>query len=464
MPGPGPAVVWFRRDLRIDDNPAWTAATLQGAVVACFVVDPVPWAGAGALRRDLLLAHLAALDSALRARGGGLVVRSGDPRIVVPAIAADCSASVVHVNADTSAYSGRRDSAVAAALSSSGTPLVTHWGNHVHRPGTVVAATTGRVHRVFTAFHRSWSGHDRDPWPEPAEAQVLGGPGGEDVPAPGAAPVMAGGEVAAAERLVAWLERVDDYDASRDRLDHDGTSRLSADLRWGTLAARHVADVVGDATPGRAGFLRQLAWRDWWSHLLGEHPDLADRPLDPVSSRMRWREDPDGLAAWQEGRTGYPVVDAAMRQLAATGWIHNRARMVAASFLVKDLLVDWRAGERHFRRLLVDGELSQNAGNWQWVAGTGPDAAPYHRVLNPVLQGRRFDPGARWIRRWVPELGDLPDEAVHAPWEAAPLELVSAGVTLGSDYPLPIVDHAQARSRALAARQEARLDISEEDR
>ncbi len=213
---------------------------------------------------------------------------------------------------------------------------------------------------------------------------------------------------------------------------------------------------AGDADADRQAFVRQLAWRDWFAHLLVEVPSLARRSLRPEYERIPWRDDPDGLEAWRTGRTGYPIVDAGMRELRATGSMHNRVRMITASFLVKDLLVDWRVGERHFRHLLTDGDVSQNIGNWQWVAGTGPDAAPYFRVFNPVTQSRAHDPAGRYLRRWLPELGGLSDRDVHAPWEAGPLSLAAAGVTLGVDYPEPIVDHRDARQRALAAYSEVR--------
>ena len=234
-----------------------------------------------------------------------------------------------------------------------------------------------------------------------------------------------------------------------------GTSILSADLRFGTLSPRTVVSTVGTSTAGRAAFVRQLAWRDWYAHLLWELPSMVDTSLRPELGRIAWENDPGDIAAWEEGRTGYPYIDAGMRQLAITGWMHNRVRMAVASFLVKDLLVDWRIGERWFRRLLVDADIAQNAGNWQWVAGTGPDAAPYFRVFNPVLQSEKFDAEGEYIRKFVPELAQIPTRWIHKPWAAPPEELVTAGVVLGATYPHPIIDHAFARQRAVNAYGEA---------
>ncbi|MFZ4518264.1 MAG: cryptochrome/photolyase family protein [Microthrixaceae bacterium] len=455
--------MWFRRDLRLEDQPAWAAATRSGApVLALHVLDPVALRGAGPFRADLHLGHLAALDADLRARGGGLLIRHGNPAEVVPSVAAAVDADGVELGLDVGPYARRRDRVVIDALRADGRHVGTHWGNLVQAPGAVISPSSGRAHRVFTPFHKVWAATTSEPWPEEVDAPLvdpdhLPGAAAEPLPRPGAMPVMEPGADAAAARLADWLERVDDYPGRRDLpAADDGTSHLSADLRWGTLSPRRVAEVVGTGTEGRAAFVRQLAWRDWYAHLLWEEPRLARHALKPEMDRVAWRDDPAGLAAWAEGRTGYPIVDAGMRQLAATGWMHNRVRMITASFLVKDLLVDWRLGEAHFRRLLVDYEPSQNVGNWQWVAGTGPDAAPYFRIFNPVAQSRKFDPDGDYIRRWVPELAPLDRRAVHAPWEEGPLELATAGVVLGDTYPHPLVDHAAARERTLAAYATAR--------
>jgi deoxyribodipyrimidine photo-lyase len=449
QPSGSTGVMWFRRDLRLDDNPAWAAATSShDQVVALFVLDRRLVDAAGPFRRRQLFANLAALDDAVRRHGDGrLCVRWGDPAVVVPEILATVGASGLYLNADVSPFANARDQSVLAGVGD--IAVHTSHGTLVHPPGSVLTRAGG-VSRVFTPFWRTWAATSMEPWPAPGHATVLT-IAGDDLPVVDAPPPMDPGPVAALERLEQFAGRADAYATDRDLPATVGTSELSADLKFGTLSPRTALDVVGQGSPGRDAWCRQLAWRDWYAHLLVAYPHLVSQPMADKYRNVPWADDPTGLDAWCAGRTGYPLVDAGMRQLAATGWMHNRVRMVTASFLVKDLLIDWRLGERHFRHLLVDADTSQNVGNWQWSAGTGPDAAPYHRIMNPVTQSRRFDADGNYIRRWVPELAGLSADHIHAPWEAPPLEVAAAGVSLGDDYPWPIVDHSEARHRFMAA-------------
>ena len=452
------AVVWFRRDLRLDDNPAWAAATSEhSSVLALFVLDGRLLDPSGAARRTRLLNDLAALRTRLRELGGDLLVRVGDPATVVLDVADTFSAVSVHVNLDVSPFATSRDSVVSERLAERSIRWHGHWGNLVQPPGAVRTAAGG-LSQVFTPFHRVWARTPWTPWPEPGSATIVTA-AGEELPAVGDYPFVADqdgeavapGEHGAFARLLAAAQRADRYDDERNTPSVHGTSELSADLKFGTLSARTVARVVGESTPGRAALVRQLAWRDWYAHLLHANPGLVDAPMKPQYAGIAWLDDDSGFDAWTKGLTGYPFVDAGMRQLRATGWMHNRVRMVTASFLVKNLLIDWRRGERYFRHVLVDADVPQNVGNWQWVAGTGPDASPYNRIFNPVLQGQRFDPDGSYIRRWVPELDGLDAASIHEPWTVGPLSLSAAGITLDLDYPSPIVDLRESRNRALAA-------------
>jgi len=260
------------------------------------------------------------------------------------------------------------------------------------------------------------------------------------------------------DNLESLLQDIESYPETRDLPAIAGTSRLSTALRFGTISPVHLVELVGTDRPGAAAFVRQLAWRDWYAHTTAENLEIDRKALRPGYDRIVWTtgEEADlDFTRWTNGMTGYPIVDAGMRELRSTGWMHNRVRMIAASFLVKDLLIDWRRGERYFRHWLSDGDIPQNAGNWQWVAGTGPDSAPYFRIFNPVTQSRRFDPTGAYIRQWVPELSALSDNSIHEPWSLSPMERAAAGVWIDETYPAPIIDHAFARERTLHAYQSA---------
>lgn len=441
-----PGLVWFRRDLRLDDNPAWAAATAANdEVIALFVLEPRLVDAASASRRDQLFAHLGALDADLRSRGGSLVIRTGPAEMAVPQTLHECSASALYLNTDVTPFAIGRDTATAAAVT---IPVHTFNGLLVHEPGAVLTKA-GSVSQVFTPFYRTWATTPQRSWPSPGRGQPVT-MASEPIPQPTGPVRQAAGERAAWNRLNEWLDHVDTYPATRDLPAIDGTSDLSADLKFGTLAARTIVDLVGTTSPGREAFVRQIAWRDWWAHTLAVNPGLANAALKPKYRAIGWRTSDDDFERWCTGQTGFPIVDAGMRQLTETGWMHNRVRMITASFLVKDLLIDWRRGERFFRHHLVDADLAQNAGNWQWVAGTGPDAAPYFRIFNPTSQSKKFDHDGQYIKHWVPELAALPASLVHDPASAGPLELATHGVTLDDTYPAPMVDHAKARKRALS--------------
>lgn len=462
------AIVWFRRDLRLHDHPA-LAAAVAGArsVLPLFVLDSRLLGEAAApARRWFLARSLVELDRSLRERGSGLLIRTGDPDTVVPQVARDLRAEVVLASRDVTPFSHRRDTHVAEALERDGRRLLLQPGLLLAEPETMLTAA-GSPYTVFTPFWRSLGkAPRRTPLPAPTSVDtpssvmdsapdVLDRLSQEEgsVTAQLAASLPEPGERAAQRRLRECVAGgLRHYGERREWLSGEGTSHLSPDLHVGTLSPLQVETAALELGEPAVPFVRQVAWRELYHHQLFHRRAVTARSEDALMAAFREeRDDREAVAAWRAGRTGIPVVDAAMRQLTATAWMSNRARLIVASFLTRHLLMDYRIGERHFLRHLIDGDVANNGGGWRWSAGVGSDAQPWFRVFNPVLQGRRFDPDGTWVRRWVPELARVPVEHVHDPWELADGDLQTAGVLLGETYPHPIVDLLAARGRALDA-------------
>ena len=470
-------ILWFRRDLRLADNPALAHAVARGGPIApVFILDETD-SGArapGGASRWWLHGSLAALDRDLRGLGAsGLILRRGPAEAILADLVAETDADAVVWNRRYEPWAVARDQRIKAGLRGRGIEARSFNATLLREP-TDFSNQQGLPYRVFTPFWRALRASVPPPAPFPAPARLAAPPtvASDDLESWGLRPaapdwaaglraVWTPGEAGAQARLGAFLD--EDLIAYRDRRNlpgRAGTSRLSPHLHFGEVgpwqvwrAATTAATAqTGDPLPaGAETFLSEVGWREFSAHLLFHFPTLPDAPLRPEYERFPWRRDAKGLKAWRQGHTGYPIVDAGMRELWTTGWMHNRVRMIVASFLVKDLLLDWRDGEAWFWDTLVDADLGSNAGNWQWVAGSGADAAPYFRVFNPVSQGVKFDPDGAYVRRWAPELARLPDDLIHAPWTASAEALAAAGVRLGVDYPRPIVDHAMARVRALDA-------------
>ena len=462
------ALVWFRRDLRSYDHAALHhALASHGRVHAVFVfdpalLDPLPRAD----RRVEFIRHsLAGLDAELRAAGGGLIVRHGNPTVEIPKLARELAVAEVHAATDFEPPAIARDAAVADALRGDGIGWRS-WVDQVVFGPDQVRTADGRPFTVFTPYRTAWL---RRVSAEPVRPFVLDLPGRLVPPAGGGVPGLGelgfeavdgpspAGTRAAQALLNDFLGRIDDYGVARDFPAQPGTSRLSVHLRFGTISVRELVGLATErAAAGSSGaetWLSELIWREFYAQFLANFPRVATEAFQPGYDRLVWAEGPDAdeqFAAWCEGRTGYPLVDAGMRQLNQTGYLHNRPRMVTASFLVKDLGIDWRRGEAYFARQLLDFDLASNNGGWQWTASTGCDAQPYFRIFNPVTQSQRFDPNGAFIRSFVPELAGLDDRSVHAPWLARPGALAAGGVRLGVDYPAPVVDHAEARQLTLA--------------
>ncbi|MCC8948863.1 deoxyribodipyrimidine photo-lyase [Bradyrhizobium sp. USDA 4516] len=474
-----PIIVWFRDDLRLSDHPALHEAAASGApVVGLYVRDeesralmPPAVRRLGGATRWWLAQSLRALGKSLTMAGGSLVLRTGPAASVIATLAREIGARAVFWNDIAQAPHQAVAREVEAALASDSIDSQIFRGDLLVEP-KALRNKDNRALRVFTPFWRRVQGLGDPPRPLPAPKRLtsIGGIASDALDDWGLEPTRpdwAGGlretwtpgEAAAQARLKRFLdEGISGYADDRDRPDRDGTSRLSPHLRFGEISPRqvfHAARFAAAEDSRLAGdidkFLSELGWREFCRHLLFDVPDMADRNLQELFDAFRWRRNALALEAWQRGLTGYPIVDAGMRELWHSGVMHNRVRMVAASFLVKHLLIDWRTGEQWFWDTLVDADAGSNPANWQWVAGCGADAAPYFRVFNPVLQGEKFDPDGGYVRRWVPELAQLSNELIHQPWTATPIELASAGIELGKTYPPPIVDHKQGRERALAA-------------
>lgn len=459
-------LAWLRNDLRLADNPALSAAVSGGGVaIAVYIheeTDDVRPPGGAA--RWWLHQSLVALETALAALGIALIVDRGDPAEVLPRLVAEHQVASVYWNRRYGPGERAVDSAIKTQLRAGGVTVESFAANLLIEPWEITTGA-GKPYSVFTPF---WKSLRQIPIASPLPAPVAG-PARAVQPVDGdyRQPQWAGklaphwriGEAAAQAALASFLEdRVADYAEERDFPSRAVTSRLSPHLRFGEISPRQIwqaASLAAQMHPGIAPavdkFLSELAWRDFSYHQLYHRADIAQQPMQAKYSALDWRDAPQDLAAWQAGRTGLPIIDAGMRELWETGSMHNRVRMLVASLLSKNLLIDWRWGEQWFWDCLVDADVASNPASWQWVAGCGLDAAPYFRIFNPVTQGKRFDPDGHYVRRWVPELARLPDADIHSPWEAPPAIVAAAGVRLGRDYPRPIVDLKTSRERALAA-------------
>jgi deoxyribodipyrimidine photo-lyase len=454
--------------MRLADNEALALALSHaGRVIPIFILDSnlLNSQKNSQKRVAFLFAGLRELNEDLQARGSRLIVRSGQPAEILDRIMHETDASAIYAEEDYSPYARERDQRIAAGL-----PLYLT-GSVAIRPPNTILKQDGTPYTVFTPFSRAWLSS-----PLPRAAQLIPAP--QRLPDPGAVnsePIPAeprllpdnpfpSGEKEATRRLRSFVDNlIENYDDTRNRVDLAGTSRLSPYLRFGMISPRQTAIAALEAktrfeagNKGSFAWLNELIWRDFYIHILYHFPHVSRTSFRENLRDIPWRNDPAEFKAWCAGQTGYPIVDAAMRQLATSGWIHNRARMIAASFLVKDLLIDWRWGEQWFMQNLVDGDPAANNGGWQWTAGTGTDAAPYFRIFNPVTQGKKFDPQGAYIRQWVPELAAVDTRYIHEPWTMTPIEQETAGLRIGRNYPRPIVDHAIAREQTLAAYQTAK--------
>jgi len=445
------SVLWFRRDLRIHDNPALVAATDaawaagDGNVVPVVLIDPALWPTWGPAKQAYLIDSLTSLDASL---GGNLVIRHGKAQDVIPAIAKEFQANSVHCAADYSGYGIARDNEIAATLEKSGIDFVKTGSGYAVAPGRVTK-DDATYYKVYTPFYKRWLIHgwrapaaDPAKWPNWIGAQTCDGypprPDTQGVLIPSA------GEAGALELFETFLAGpIENYADDRNRPDLAGTSKLSIALKWGEIHPRTLLARLGDSS-GHEVFRKEIAWREFYAEIAFQRPDTITDYFNPLYAQMKYdtgKAADEKFAAWCQGLTGYPFVDAGMRQLRTEGWMHNRVRMVVASFLLKDLHIEWQRGANYFFEWLLDGDLASNSHGWQWTAGCGTDASPYYRVFNPLGQGAKFDPNGDYVRKYIPELAHIPGVEVHEPWK------VLGGLDHG--YPEPIVDHAAERIEAL---------------
>lgn len=468
-----PVLLWFRKDLRLDDNLALLKAVKSGRPVIPVYIRtrrPSVHAPLGAAQDWWLHHSLEALDRALRDKGSRLVLRSGEADTVLLGLIAETGAEVVAVNTVPEPRAITADEALKQRLAQRSVGFHAFDGALLHDPARLLTGS-GVGFRVYTPFWRALSGHSTpsapveapghwqspETWPESERIEGWNLTPSRSDWAKGFGTVWKPGEKGARERLDRFAaSTIRSYAVNRDLPGMDGTSGLSPHLALGELSPRRAWQAIearageGPSEEDVSRYLKELVWREFSYHLLHHFPDLATRNWNAGFDAFQWEKDDAGLAAWQRGLTGYPIVDAGMRQLWRDGWMHNRVRMITGSFLIKDLLIDWRIGEAWFRDTLVDADAGSNPANWQWVAGSGADASPFFRVFNPILQGEKFDPDGAYVRTYVPELAKLPNALIHRPFEALPMELKAAGVSLGETYPRPLVEHRFARDRALA--------------
>ncbi|MEJ5314265.1 MULTISPECIES: deoxyribodipyrimidine photo-lyase [Anaerolinea] len=450
---------WIRRDLRLHDHPALDYALQRGRVIPVFILDEALLKNDAPYRKNFLFSGLRDLDAELRKKGSKLVLRRGEPLVELYRLVQETSADEIVALEDYSPYARIRDERIAKSL-----PLRLFAGETVFPPYMVVKSD-GTPYTVFTPFSKAWKAL---PFVSPSGLslperfpsipdEILSFPFPEASSPEGFLP----GETEAINRMERFLAgTVGQYAESRNRLDQEGTSMLSPYFRFGMLSPRMAVSrvwkllqepLLPEEKKGCETWLNELIWREFYISILYHFPHVLKMAFNPALRAIEWRNASNELEAWKAGMTGYPVVDAAMRQLRATGWMHNRARMIVASFLSKDLLINWQEGEHWFMQWLIDGDPASNNGGWQWTAGVGTDAAPYFRIFNPVLQSARFDPHGLYIRKWVPELRNVPEQYIHSPW-TMPVSLQSSlGIHIGKDYPVPIVMHHETRTRVLEA-------------